>query len=138
MLIIPAALNSEAGQAGIQFFLGFDSSKQSFHSSCGGAGNFFLDSGHPALRRSAASFAVRAAPAAQYSCKERSHQERNTLRGAPGFMHGRAERLRRWLLRIRRGNVIASQRSFHKSSPTGSLVQPGPFAPGLCGFGYLD
>src|ERR1700676_3250105 len=49
---------------------------QSFHSSCGGAGNFFLYSGHPALRRFAASCAVRTAPAAQCSCKERSYQER--------------------------------------------------------------
>jgi len=48
---------------------------QSFHSPCGRAGNF-LDSGHPALRRFAASSAVRAAPAAQCLCKE-SHQ-RNT------------------------------------------------------------
>ncbi len=36
----------------------------------------FLDSGHPALRRYAASFAVRAAPAAQCLCKESN--QRNT------------------------------------------------------------
>jgi len=48
---------------------------QGFHSACGRAGNF-LYSGLPALRRFAASCAVRAAPAAQCLCKE-SHQ-RNT------------------------------------------------------------
>jgi hypothetical protein len=112
-LVIPAALNSEAGQAGIQFFLGFDSSRQSFHSACGRAGNFSLP-------------------------VQRKVTKRKHVGLRPRFYARCAERLRRWLLRIRRGSVTASQRSFHTSRQAVRCI-----AGTICGLagavcGYLD
>jgi len=58
---------------------------QGFHSPCGRAGHF-LYSGHPALRRFAASFAVRAAPAAQCLCKESNQRNTPPVARSPGIL----------------------------------------------------
>jgi len=58
--------------------------EHSFHPPCGRAGDF-LDSGHPALRGVAASFAVRAAPAAQCLCKESSQRNTPPVARSPGI-----------------------------------------------------
>jgi hypothetical protein len=87
LAVIPAQAGLSTAELVIHFdlVLPFCFQVQSFHSPCGRAGNF-LDSGHPALRGAAASFAVRAAPAAQCLCKE-SHQ-RNTppVARSPGIL----------------------------------------------------
>jgi len=58
---------------------------QGFYSPCGRAGHF-LYSGHPALRRVAASFAVRAAPAAQCLCKESNQRNTPPVARSPGIL----------------------------------------------------
>ena len=81
-------VNSRAGGnpvLSLDFRLPLVSKSQGFPSSCGGAGNSFL-----------------------YSCKEKSHQKRKHVVCAPGLTFGKLQRLRRWLLRVRRGRVAAS------------------------------
>jgi len=60
----------------------------------------FLDSGHPALRRYAASFAVRAAPAAQCLCKESNQRNTPPVARSPGILPSDSARLLRGSLNV--------------------------------------
>jgi len=121
MFAAASCLRSPA-KAGIQFFL--SPAKARASTVLRPAGNF-LDSGHPALRPFGASFAVRAAPAAQCWCKE-SHQ-RNTFSNLsrPRFDARNSESLRRPQLRVRRGSVAAEShacRNPHRSAALQTML----------------